>query len=137
MTAHLVSRVAWRTMYLPDGFNFAGANQQTMASTSWVTAGWLWALAKRSPRELSISRSSVITTDIGAKASASSPSGPWMDLITAGRPEGREMISSPGLNTPPATRPAKPRKSWCASLLGRITVWTEKRGSTWFRSLPM
>ena len=54
--------------------------QQTIASTSCVTRGWLCGRQIMSPREMSISSLSVMLTDIGEKASSTGPSAVSIDL---------------------------------------------------------
>ena len=80
--------------------------QHTMASMSWLTTGWLFGRQIMSPREMSMSSSRRIVTDIGANASATGPSNVSIDAIREVKPDGSTTTSSPGLNTPPATRPA-------------------------------
>ena len=131
LTIAFTSFVVWRRMYLPRPANFlVEENQQIMASTSCRGSGVLLGLTSMSPREISISSLSVMATDIGGKASSSSPSMVWMALIVDSKPEGMTLIGSPGLKTPPAIRPAKPRKSCHLSECGRMTHCTGKRAST-------
>ncbi len=79
-----------------------------------------------SPRLTSTSSSSVSSTESPAAASGSGPSAVATARTRLARPEGSTTTSSPGLTVPDATRPAKPRKSWC----GRTTYCTGKRKST-------
>ena len=63
--------------------------------------------------------------------------GAVLERLRDWKPLGITVTSSPGLNTPPATRPAYPRKSCHSSLCGRMTHCTGHRASTWLCSLPM
>jgi hypothetical protein len=93
-------------VYLPPGRIGSSAIQHTIASTSWLTAGWLCGRQIMSPREMSISSSSRIVTDMGANASATGPSTVSMAAMRDGSPDGSTITSSPGLKMPPATWPA-------------------------------
>ena len=57
---------------------------------------------------MSISSSKVMQTDMGEKASSTSPSKVSIDLIFEVNPEGSIVTSSPGLKTPPSILPAYP-----------------------------
>lgn len=105
----------------------------TIASKVWSTLGTLPGRTSMSPRLESISSSSVIVTDCGAKASSSSPSKVTMLFTRLFRREGSETISSPLRMIPEAIVPAKPRKS----RFGRSTYCTGKRKSSRLRSEPM
>ena len=83
--------------------------QQIIASMSWLGLGAFCGRQIMSPRETSTSSSSRTVTDIGGKASAISLSKRSMPAILLVMPEGSTRTSSPGLSTPPATRPAYPR----------------------------
>src|ERR1700757_3456093 len=90
------------------------------------TRGRLLGRHSRSPRPTSIWSASSTHTALEANASPSgTPPGPQIADTVVVKPEGRTTISSPGLNTPAATVPAKPRKS---DRGGRITYWTGRRG---------
>ena len=100
-------RVVCLTMSLERGVSLReSVIQQTIASMSWDTAGVLLGRQIMSPREMSISSSIVSVTDIGEKASATSPSAVRIFAMRVDSPDGRWVTSSPGLRTPPANWPA-------------------------------
>ena len=86
-----------------------------------------------SPRETSISSSSVSVTDCGGKAYSSSPSYVTMLFTLEVFPEGSAMTVSPLRTIPDATLPQKPRKS----RFGRSTYCTGKRKSVKLWSLSI
>jgi hypothetical protein len=73
---------------------------------SEVSVGRLLGRHSTSPRDTAMSSASVITTAMGGKASATSPSAVTMEAIRDVVPEGSTSSSSPGRSTPLATVPA-------------------------------
>jgi len=93
-------------MYLFRGVIGRSLNQQTMASSSWVTVGALFGRHNIAPRLTSMSSASRIVTDIGGFASWIEPPYRSIESMVVVSPEGSTSTSSPGRKIPPATCPA-------------------------------
>src|SRR5690606_29332342 len=98
--------VCFMSSRLRGGSRRPAAIQQTIASISWATCGWLCGRQIMSPREMSRSSANRSVTDMGGNASSTGPSNVSIPVIVVVRPEGRWSTSSPGFSTPPATCPA-------------------------------
>ena len=90
----------------PSRIGEASSIQQTMASMSWATFGRSCGRQIMSPRDTSISSSRRTVTDMGGKASSTSPSAVSTERIRLVKPEGSTITSSPFLRMPPITWPA-------------------------------
>ena len=110
------SAVVCLRTYFARGRGGVALSQQSITSKSCCPSGRFSLRTSMSPRLMSISSSKVMVTDIGGKASSSSPVRVWMPEILLSNPDGRATTLSPFLKIPPATRPAYPRKSWYLSL---------------------
>ena len=100
-------RVVCLSRYVrPDRSGARSSIQHTVASMSWELVGRLFGRHSMSPRDTATSSSSVITTAMGGKASATSPSAVTIVAIRDVVPVGRTSTSSPGRKTPLATVPA-------------------------------
>ena len=132
MVARMVLGPILRRYGLPGSMGSSAIHKMVVSNWSATSAGES-AGEIRSPREMSISSLSVSVMDWPATARSRSPLCVTMRATVLSRPDGWTRMRSPGLMTPLAICPAKPRNELSGRFthcIGRRKGWLSARSST-------